>query len=134
MMSTKNSRVALVCEDDLTSLKVISKTIEDAGFAVIKVNEGELAWKMLELNPNLDIIVTDIGLPDLDGRELIKRIRSKEKYNNIPLVVVSGIIGPKDISSLLQSGVSRLLPKPVQRNDLIESVIRSLEVHLNTSN
>jgi CheY-like chemotaxis protein len=119
------SKLVLVCEDDKTTLTVIAKIVEACGFVPICVDCGELAWKIFELNPQIEMIISDIGLPDFDGRELIRKMRGVSSKDEKPIIVLSGIITPNEIASLLDIGVTRFLPKPLVRTDLVEAIQKS---------
>ena len=69
---------------------------------------------MLLDNPGVELLISDVKMPRLDGRELIRLVRSSGPFATLPLIVVSGAVGPHEISDLLESGASRFLPKPVE--------------------
>ena len=57
-------------------------------------------------------------MPEVDGRQLIAFVRAEPKLKDLPVVIVSGVVGPHQIASLLQDGASRFLPKPIDANDI----------------
>ena len=76
----------LIIEDDQQIASFVAKGLEQAGFAVDHVSDGEEGLQMAELNP-YDVMVIDIMLPELDGFSIIESLRSKG--NSTPILVLS---------------------------------------------
>ena len=126
--SKKSSPVALICEDDRSTLEVIANIIRQLGIPCIKAENANFALTILEQNPEIALFITDIGLPDIDGRELIKTVRQTRSAEKLPIIVLSGIIMPNDIAALLDCGANRFLPKPIQRSELIEAISKEYPI------
>ncbi len=112
----------LVAEDEKNTLDLFSTVIERMGHAVIKCRDGQVAWEILEANPDIQLVMCDIAMPRLDGRQLIQRIRAFPEFANLPVVAISGVIRARDIADLLEHGATCFLPKPVNVNELRETV------------
>ena len=121
------SNLVLVCEDDRATLELLRKIVEAIGYTPVCANTGELAWNIYENNPHIALVLTDIGLPDIDGKELIARMTESNREEKKPIIVLSGIITPNQISDLLMSGVDRCLPKPLVRSDLVDALQKCLQ-------
>lgn len=118
----------LVAEDDPISSKMIQKCLDGMNLVSIASSNGRRAWDVLIDNPDISLVITDIAMPDMDGKELIKAMKDNEKLRNIPIIIVSGVVGPNQISSIISLGASRFLPKPIDISMLKEYVILLLEL------
>ena len=101
----------LLVEDDASLCYMVKSSLEDliGGYEVIIANNGKEgldAWK--EHQP--DIIVTDIEMPVMDGREMVSRIR--EIDGDTPLLFASGHVTPKDVIEGYQIGANNYIKKP----------------------
>lgn len=122
------SKKILVAEDDAIASKLIRKCLDSMQLVSIASSNGKRAWDVLVDNPDISLVITDIAMPDMDGRELIQAMKENEKLKNIPIIIVSGIIGPNQISTVLSLGASRFLPKPIDIGMLKEYVTLLLEL------
>ena len=111
---------ALIAEDDITTRKLIVSTLESLDYVVIQCSDGMQAWKVLQDNPDISLIVTDVMMPNLEGRELVKMIRGNNRYDKIPIIIISAVIKVSEISNLLELGASRFIPKPINLSELEE--------------
>ncbi len=112
----------LIAEDDPIARKILVNVVETSGCIAIQASRGDTAWQVLADNPDIGLLLTDVAMPGLDGRELLKIIRGQERMKELPVIVISGVIGPKEIDSLLQLGASRFLPKPINAQELEEYI------------
>ncbi len=100
----------LIVEDEKETLKCIGLTLKQAGFEVSLAPTGQEA---LKLNPQEapDIVLIDLGLPDMDGREVLKEIKSKAP--NTKVVIFSGYSESETRKELLSLGADYFLNKPI---------------------
>lgn len=115
----------IIAEDDLSTRRTIAGLVESCGFAALESSDGERAWDLLLDNPSVELIISDIAMPRMNGRELITKLRNDSKFAELPLIVVSGVVGPHEIAELIQLGASRFLAKPVHA-DHLRDYIRAL--------
>jgi signal transduction histidine kinase/DNA-binding response OmpR family regulator len=110
----------LVVEDDLAAAELLRIYLEAAGFGVATTGSGRegLAWAT-ELRP--DAIILDILLPDLDGWEVLQRLKADEHVRSIPVLVVSVV---DDRALGLALGAVDYFVKPVSRDPLLEALGR----------
>ncbi|MBP9838074.1 MAG: response regulator [Proteobacteria bacterium] len=113
----------ILAEDDPSTRLVIARGVESTGkYTVIESSNGARAWDVLNDNSGIKMLITDMQMPDMDGNELIAKIRSSKKFSKIPILVVSGVVGPNDIHKILEEGATRFLPKPINLKHLMEYV------------
>lgn len=103
----------LIAEDDLMTRRIIGKVAIDAGHEVLYCSNGRIAWEILLDNPNIQLVITDIAMPEKDGKELIAAAHAHPELKKIPVIIISGVISLKEIDGVLALGAARFLPKPV---------------------
>lgn len=111
----------LVVEDDSDSLELFSKVLQDAGAEVTAVGS---AHEALDARGPFDVIVSDLGMPVLDGFSLIRRIRSREQDRDTPALALTAYARDEDGDLARQSGFQEHLSKPVNPAALVEAVAR----------
>jgi two-component system, OmpR family, response regulator len=117
----------LLVEDDPSLLDMLRRTLERAGFAVITAPEGRAALALFRLG-TIDLVVTDILLPELDGFELIRRLKSDSP--NVPIIAMSGINDSAGYRQLArQAGADIAMAKPIIRAQLVDTVSSLLAKH-----
>jgi PAS domain S-box-containing protein len=115
----------MVIEDDPDTLEMLRATLATHGF---RVTACESAAETLRLAPEntVDLIISDIGMPAMDGFEMIKRLRQLDNYEFVPAIALSGYASHTDARSALASGFNAHVSKPVEPSELIELVKRLL--------
>jgi len=112
----------LVAEDEANIRELFASVIEKMGHTVIRSPDGRLAWDILQSNPDIRLVLCDIAMPVLDGRELIRLVRGRPEFASLPIVAVSGVIRAREIANLLERGASCFLAKPVDLQELRELI------------
>ncbi len=116
----------LIVDDDVTSLKSAQTLLEDT-YEVIAVNSGGRALKFFNSN-TCDIILLDINMPDMDGFEVLKKIRADEKNADIPVIFLTAVSDPQTESRCLEEGAADFLAKPFAGNVMRLRVSHTLEL------
>lgn len=111
----------LVVDDSLTVRKASSKILERNNFQVILATDGEDAIEQLQ-DTTPDIILSDIEMPKMDGFELVKHIRSIEKFNNIPITMITSRTAEKHQNLAFELGANAFLGKPYNEQELINTI------------
>ena len=78
----------IIVEDFNTSRQIIKKTLEKMGYTVDEAEDGREALKYFD-GRKIDLVITDYNMPNMNGVELVKYIREKEKYRYIPVLMLS---------------------------------------------
>lgn len=115
-------RRVLAVDDNRDILDVIELILEDSGFEVETLTTGHgLFEKIKEINP--DIILLDIMLGDLDGRELCEQVKMRPETSMIPVILISASHNMADSVAQKQKGApNAFIAKPFDINDLIGAV------------
>jgi len=107
----------LAVEDDPVALTVLEDTLISLGHEVVLASDGESAWKLLH-DQNCRIIVCDWNMPELDGLELCKRIRSQPGDYVYFILLTSAEATTQHRDSAMSAGVDDFLTKPVDLEDI----------------
>lgn len=110
-----NKMKILVVEDDISVKNLIVTTLQAHGYQYLSAKDGQEA--ILEASShNPDVILLDLGLPDMDGVEIIKKVRS---WSNMPIIVVSARSEDSDKIEALDAGADDYLTKPFSVEELL---------------
>ncbi len=113
--------LVMVVDDSLTVRKVTSRMLIRAGYQVVTANDGvDALEKLAEFTP--DMMLLDIEMPRMDGFELTKRLRSDQRYKNMPIIIITSRAAEKHRLYALELGVNAYLGKPYQEVELLEHV------------
>ena len=117
---------ALYIEDNPVNLRLVEQMLERRGDAnMLSAHDGRLGID-LALAHRPDIILLDIGLPGMDGYEVLRELKSRDETRNIPCLAVSAHAIPQDIEKGLAAGFSTYLTKPVDANKLFAAIDSAL--------
>ncbi|MFC1492352.1 response regulator [candidate division KSB1 bacterium] len=123
------SKKILIVDDSATARMVISRCVEmgvSNETEIILAEHGEDALE--KLNDNIvDLIITDINMPVMDGEEFIIKLNKSEELSKIPIIVVSSVASPTLEVILTTHGVNTVVSKPVSPM-IIADAIKALEI------
>jgi DNA-binding response OmpR family regulator len=114
----------LVAEDDPAMLDLVSRWLETAGYAVVKVRDGEEAVQTIGEEP-LSAIVMDLTMPRMDGFQVLAQLRALRRPLP-PVILLTGRLGADDVRKALSLGARDYLAKPVDRAHLLARLERVL--------
>lgn len=100
----------LIIEDDSFLQGLEASKLRKEGFDVITASNGQDALKRME-EPNIDVILLDLVLPNYDGFEILKKIREKESLKKTPVIVFSNLSEEKDIKKSKDLGATDFMVK-----------------------
>jgi two-component system chemotaxis sensor kinase CheA len=120
--SNGDKPLVLVAEDSTFFRKQVVKYIEGMGVDVIAGEDGEAAWKLLvESKKKVDLLVTDIEMPNLDGYGLVARVRADSKYADLPVIAVTSLAGDENVAKGKAIGINDYQVK-LDKEMLLESI------------
>lgn len=121
-------RKALIVDDDEELVELIRDALEaDGRFEIRVANNGFDAGMMVrEYHP--DVIVLDVMLPDINGKEVCQRVRSDNALDDVKIICISGMVEQDKIDDLKASGANDFLQKPFEVEHLIERICQLLDV------
>ena len=100
----------LLVEDDVFVSDVYQTKLKQEGFDVISAKNGTEAMKKLETAVP-DVILLDIIMPYMDGKEVLARLKESEKWKNIPVIILTNLSQRDDVEEILQKGADDYLIK-----------------------
>jgi CheY-like chemotaxis protein len=115
----------LVVDDDEMVLMALDELLKPEGYEVHTVGSGAEALQKLDESA-YDLIMTDVIMPEMDGFELCRRIREKEKYREIPIVFLTAKTRDEDRVRGLEAGANLFLSKPISPDKLLGIVSSTL--------
>lgn len=125
-----NGRV-MIMDDEENVRKVLRLTLTKAGYDVVEAHHGGEGIEMVGADDNafmLDVIISDIRMPKINGLEAIAFFQ--QQYPSVPVIVVTGYPDQKMATDLLTRGVFDYLVKPVEKDKLLATVQAAMEQRL----
>ncbi len=123
-------RKVLVVDDDEDLVELIVDTLErDGRFEIRSVNNGFGAGMHIkEFRP--DVIVLDVMLPDINGKEVCTLIRGEKSMDDVRIICISGMVEQDKIQELHDAGANEFMKKPFDVEDLLGKICRLLDVEI----
>ncbi|HXY20617.1 MAG TPA: response regulator [Gemmatimonadales bacterium] len=116
----------LVVDDEPDARRALSRLLERLGYDVALAEDGRAALEIAERQP-LDLILTDLRMPVLDGFELLARLKGAESTRDIPVIVVSGVDDLQSVVRCIEQGAEDHVTKPFEAVLLQARIRASLE-------
>ncbi|MBE5317930.1 response regulator [Pedobacter sp. MR2016-19] len=112
-------KTVLVADDDVRNIFSLTKMLEQHQMKVVAAIDGKEALKLLNENPEIDVVLMDMMMPELDGYETTTAIRQDIKYRNLPILAVTAKAMMGDREKCIAAGASDYISKPVDMDQLI---------------
>lgn len=125
----QNNKHILIVEDDKQIRNFIGYSLDKEGFSYVTASTGQGALGIVVSDP-IDIMLLDLGLPDMDGMDVIKKVR---EWSELPIIVVSARDQDKEKAAALDLGADDYLTKPFSATELLARIRVALR-HLNRQN
>ncbi len=116
----------LIVDDDPVMRRLLAKAIAPLELTAFFASDGLHALDALRCNQDFDLMITDISMPLLDGRLLIYTVKNDPQLKDIPILIMSGVVGMGEIADLLDLGAAKFIPKPFNMQTLREDVMSTL--------
>ena len=113
----------LIVEDYPVTQRVLSLTLKNSGHDVQIANHGVEALEQLDVAP-VDLALVDIAMPEMDGLELLRHLRSDKRYNALPVIMLTASGQDEDRQTALNIGADGFLTKPTSSRELLETIQR----------
>jgi CheY-like chemotaxis protein len=107
-----SARRVLIVDDHFDTREIYGLLLRGSGYVVYEAADGRSALDVVE-HTRIDVAILDIGLPDMDGYQVARRIRSDESHAGMVLIAVTGYGSPEDRERARLAGFDRHLVKPI---------------------
>jgi len=120
--TTKTGLVVLLVDDNHAAITLTAATLRRLGCRTFLAGNGDKALETLEHQPSVDVVITDIDMPCMNGLELLCRIKHSARHSIIPVILCSGHEDPETIQRAADEGCALYLVKPVEPDFLFEQI------------
>jgi signal transduction histidine kinase/ActR/RegA family two-component response regulator len=117
-LGTVGRPCVLLVEDNAMNQQAFFEYLESNGYELIVANDGKQALNVVSAQ-QFDLILMDIQLPEMDGNEVIRRIRSMSGFEDIPILALTALAMGGDAESCINAGANDYLSKPVELKRLL---------------
>ncbi|WP_300675376.1 response regulator [Soonwooa sp.] len=109
----------LITDDDVRNIFSLTKVLEKYKVEVVLAMDGKQALEQMAANPDIDVVLMDMMMPELDGYETIREIRKQPKYMRLPIIAITAksMIGERE--KCIEAGASDYISKPVDTDQLL---------------
>jgi signal transduction histidine kinase/CheY-like chemotaxis protein len=119
-------RTVLVVDDDTRNVFALASMLEFYGMRVLHAGNGRTGINILRQNPEIDLVLMDVMMPEMDGYEATELIRSDPRYEHLPIIAVTAKAMAGDREKSLAAGATDYIAKPVEAHVLVERIRRQL--------
>ena len=120
------ARTILVVEDSEVTRSLVVSILQDHNYRILEADDGRHAWNRLNKH-HVDLVLTDIQMPRMDGLQLLQKIRGSDDYADLPVVILTTLGEPEDKKRAMGLGANGYLVKlSFQEEDLLETVNRHI--------
>jgi len=111
----------VIVEDSLTQAEKLKYTLEEQGFHVLHARDGQEALQLISRHKPA-IVISDIIMPEMDGFELCKRIKSEPSMKVTPVILLTVLSDPRDVIRSLECGADNFITKPYDEDTLLSRI------------
>lgn len=103
----------LVVDDSSTMRRIIKNTLSRLGYEdVLEGEDGVQGWAALNENSDIGMLITDWNMPEMNGLELVKKVRADARFADLPIIMVTTEGGKAEVITALKAGVNNYIVKP----------------------
>jgi adenylate cyclase len=117
----------LIVEDNSISAKVLEFNLQKNAYQTIVAQSAKEALEHLTSTPQIQLIIADIMMPEMDGLELLNKIKEQPEWKDIPVIMCSSLADVETVKKAVQAGCRHYLIKPVKKEQLLAKVREALE-------
>lgn len=114
----KDKKILLV-DDDMRNVYAITNLLEEKGMHVLPGKNGKEGLDQLNNNPDVDLVLIDIMMPEMNGYEAIRKIRKQHKFKDLPVIALTAKAMKGDRAKCIKAGANEYLSKPVDTDKLL---------------
>ena len=119
-MVTAKPRILCV-DDEPAILKFFEAVLVPRGYEVIRAENGEEALEKLK-DQRIDLVISDVRMPKMDGFEVCRWIKEDERYRNLPVIIITGLAGKEDRIKGIEAGAEDFISKPINPEEVLARI------------
>ncbi|KQC02645.1 response regulator [Pedobacter sp. Hv1] len=112
-------KTILITDDDMRNIFALSSALQAYDIKIIIANNGIEALAKIEENPQIDLVLMDIMMPEMDGYEAMRRIRNQKQLVNLPIIALTAKAMKNDREKCIEAGANDYISKPVDVDQLL---------------
>ncbi len=103
----------LVVDDSSTMRRIIKNTLQRLGYEdILEAEHGLQAWEIMDSVEGIKVLITDWNMPEMNGLDLVKKVRADGRFTDIPIIMVTTEGGKAEVITALKAGVNNYIVKP----------------------
>lgn len=111
----------LLVDDSLMIHRIVGLILKEHGFQVLHAEDGRKGYEMAKTK-RPDLIIMDVEMPNMNGFEATKMIKSEPSVSGIPLIILTSLGSEDDMRKAQEAGADGFLNKPISRDDLVANI------------
>ncbi len=93
--------------------RIIKNTLQRLGYEdILEAEHGVEAWDIMDTKEGIGVLITDWNMPEMNGLDLVKKVRADDRYKEIPIIMVTTEGGKAEVITALKAGVNNYIVKP----------------------
>jgi tubulin-specific chaperone A len=113
-----SDKKVLVVDDDMRNVFSLKKVLESKGMKILIGKTGKEGLEALDKNPDIDLVLMDIMMPEMDGYEATRNIRKQKKFKDLPVIALTAKAMRGDRFKCIEAGACDYLAKPIDMDRL----------------
>jgi CheY-like chemotaxis protein len=114
-----HTKKILLVDDDTRNVFALSKILEERGMEIVKAENGKVALELLNIHSNIDLVLMDIMMPEMDGYDAMRQIRSQGKFKSLPVIALTAKAMKDDNQKCIDAGANDYITKPIDIDRLL---------------
>ena len=111
----------LIVDDEIFMIQLLKYNLHKNGYEVYSASNGTEAWKKLK-SARIDLVITDLDMPQMDGYELCRKIHSNKNLQNVPVIIVTCKTQSYNKEKISECGIKEYITKPFNPSYLLKVV------------
>jgi CheY-like chemotaxis protein len=112
-------RKVLIVDDDIRNIFSLTGVLEQHDIEVLHAENGRDGIELLNRNPDIDMVLMDVMMPDMDGYETMRQIRTNELFRKLPMIAITAKAMKGDREKCIEAGASEYISKPVDVDQMV---------------
>jgi len=108
----------LIVDDDMRNIYSLSSALSEKNMQILEAENGHEALRCLDQQPDIDLVLMDIMMPEMDGYEAMRKIREDPRFYNLPIIALTAKAMKGDREECMKAGANDYIPKPVDMEKL----------------